>query len=143
MPVSIPQTARAAVLVSFDQDFALKDDQPVVQASDLKAGECLVKIDYAGVCHSDLHIKEGGWGPVKFPRVGGHEGLGRVVAIGEHTLDSPVKIGDRVGIKWIANACLKCEMCRTGNEPCCSMAKVMSHGYGVDGSFADYAVAIA
>ena len=60
-----------------------------------------------GVCHSDLHIKEGGWGAVQFPRVGGHEGIGHVVAIGEHTVDSPVKIGDRVGIKWTAKACLR------------------------------------
>ncbi|KAJ7100487.1 chaperonin 10-like protein [Mycena epipterygia] len=136
----IPLKARAAVLAAFDQDFVLKDDQPVVQPSELAPGQCLVKIDYAGVCHSDLHIKEGGWGPVKFPRVAGHEGIGHIVAIGEHTVASPVKIGDRVGIKWIANTCLRCEMCRRGNEPCCTMAATMTHGYGVDGSFADYAV---
>ncbi|KAJ6566990.1 chaperonin 10-like protein [Mycena capillaripes] len=135
---SIPLKARAAVITAFDQDLLLKDDHPVLQPSQLAAGECLVKIDYAGVCHSDLHIKEGGWGPIKFPLVGGHEGIGHIVAIGEHTVGSPVKIGDRVGIKWIANACLNCEMCRTGNEPCCSSHT--SHGFGVDGSFADYAL---
>ncbi|KAJ6587715.1 chaperonin 10-like protein [Mycena sp. CBHHK59/15] len=140
MTTSIPLKARAAVLTSFDADLTLKDDQPVVQASELTPGQCLVKIEYAGVCHSDLHIKEGGWGPVKFPLVGGHEGIGHIVAIGEHTVRSPVNIGDRVGIKWIANACLKCEMCRTGNEPCCDVAQIMTHGYKVDGSFADYAV---
>ncbi|KAF7353942.1 Mannitol-1-phosphate dehydrogenase [Mycena venus] len=107
MTSSIPLKARAAVITSFDQDLALKDDQPVLQPSQLAPGECLVKIDYAGVCHSDLHIKEGGWGPVKFPIIGGHEGIGHIVAIGEHTVGSPVKIGDRVGVKWIANACLK------------------------------------
>ncbi|KAJ7127553.1 hypothetical protein C8R43DRAFT_1027602 [Mycena crocata] len=140
MTSSIPQKARAAVITAFDQDLVLKDDQPVIQPSDLAPGECLVKIDYAGVCHSDLHIKEGGWGPVSFPLVGGHEGIGHIVAIGDHTVASPVKIGDRVGIKWIANACLKCEMCRMGNEPCCSVAAAMTHGYKVDGSFADYAL---
>ncbi|KAJ7684222.1 chaperonin 10-like protein [Mycena polygramma] len=137
--MAIPLKARAAVIVAFDQDLLVKDDHPVLQPSELAPGECLVKIDYAGVCHSDLHVKEGGWGPVKFPVVGGHEGIGRIVAIGDHTVGSPVKTGDRVGIKWIAKACLNCEMCRTGNEPCCSVGgSTMSHGFKVDGSFADY-----
>jgi len=77
---------------------------------------------------------------MEFPRIGGHEGIGHIVAIAEHTVNSPVKIGDRVGIKWIANVCLKCEMCRTGNESCCAMAFTHSHGFRVDGSFADYAL---
>lgn len=40
------------------------------------------------------------------PLVGGHEGIGRVVAIGEHTENLEVKIGDWVGIKWIAKVCV-------------------------------------
>ncbi|KAF8190619.1 hypothetical protein K438DRAFT_1970919 [Mycena galopus ATCC 62051] len=140
MTPTIPPTARACVIAEFGPEFEVKNDHPVVQPTDLAPGECLVKIDYAGVCHSDLHIKEGGWGPVQFPRVGGHEGIGHVVAIGEHTVDSPVKIGDRVGIKWTAKACLRCGLCRTGGESCCPMALTLSHGYGIDGSFADFAL---
>ncbi|KAJ7232046.1 chaperonin 10-like protein [Mycena haematopus] len=138
MAPSVPLKARAAVIAAFDQDLVLKDDQPVLQPSELGPGECLVKIDFAGVCHSDLHVKEGGWGPVAFPRVGGHEGIGHIVAIGEHTVGSPVKIGDRVGVKWLAKVCLNCEMCRTGYDACCSQR--LSHGYKADGSFADYAL---
>ncbi|KAF8209459.1 chaperonin 10-like protein [Mycena galopus ATCC 62051] len=138
MASSIPLKARAAVITSFTEELLLKDDQPVLQPSELAPGQCLVKIDYAGVCHSDVHIKEGGWGPIKFPRVGGHEGIGHIVAIGEHTVGSPVKMGDRVGIKWIAKACLTCEMCLAGNDACCSQH--ISHGFKVDGSFADYAL---
>ncbi|KAJ7665601.1 chaperonin 10-like protein [Mycena rosella] len=137
---TIPQKARAAVITQFGPGLALMEDWPVVQPSELSPGECLLKMDYAGVCHSDLHITEGGWGEVKFPRVGGHEGIGHIVAIGEHTTASPVKIGDRVGMKWTARACLRCELCRMGHESCCAMASTMSHGYGVDGSFAEYAV---
>ncbi|KAJ7445254.1 chaperonin 10-like protein [Mycena latifolia] len=140
MTPSIPQKARAAVIEAFGPELTLKSDQPVVQPSELAPGECLIKIDYAGVCHSDLHVTEGGWGQIKFPRVGGHEGIGHIVAIGEHTAGSPVKIGDRVGMKWTARSCLRCELCRMGHESCCAMAGPMSHGYGVDGSFADYAV---
>ncbi|KAF7343064.1 Mannitol-1-phosphate dehydrogenase [Mycena venus] len=140
MTSTIPLKARACVITEFGPEFVLKNDYPVVQPAQLAPGECLVKIDYAGVCHSDLHIKEGGWGPVRFPRVGGHEGIGHVVAIGEHTVDSGVRIGDRVGLKWTAKACLRCELCRTSGEPCCTMAATMSHGYGIDGSFADFAL---
>jgi len=44
--------------------------------------------------------------PTKTPLIGGHEGVGDIVAIGENTVDSPVKLGDRVGIKWIAYSCV-------------------------------------
>lgn len=44
------------------------------------------------------------------------QGAGRVVAIGEHSINPPVKIGDRVGLKWLASTCLRCEMCRKGSE---------------------------
>ena len=46
----------------------------------------------------------------------GVQGVGRIVAIGAHTQDSPVKVGDRVGIKWLAYSCLDCEPCRKGLE---------------------------
>ena len=44
------------------------------------------------------------------------QGVGHVVAIGAHTQNSPVKLGDRVGIKWLAYSCLDCELCRKGLE---------------------------
>lgn len=43
-------------------------------------------------------------------------GVGIIVAIGDHTAASPVKLGDRVGIKWLADSCLSCELCRRGYE---------------------------
>ena len=50
------------------------------------------------------------------PLIGGHEGVGEIVAIGEGGGASPVKVGDRVGIKWLADSCLDCEFCRRGFE---------------------------
>ena len=50
------------------------------------------------------------------------QGVGIVVAIGAHTQDSPVQLGDRVGIKWLADSCLDCELCRKGLEQCESRA---------------------
>ncbi|EST07927.1 Alcohol dehydrogenase GroES-like protein [Kalmanozyma brasiliensis GHG001] len=108
---------------------------------DLKRGEALVRVIYSGVCHTDLHAMLGDW-PLdnKLPLVGGHEGAGVVVALGEGA-DQFVKIGDRVGIKWIATSCLNCSFCRTGAEPNCPHAQCS--GFSVDGSFQKYAVSYA
>ncbi|KIK66139.1 hypothetical protein GYMLUDRAFT_38655 [Collybiopsis luxurians FD-317 M1] len=134
---TVPATARAAVIATLKEDYQIKDVN-VVQPADLAPGECLVKVDYAGCCHSDIHVRDNDWGSTKTPRVAGHEGVGHVIAIGANTVGSPVKIGDRVGMKWFANACLKCEMCRLGWEACCEVARSQSHGHTVDGTFSEY-----
>jgi propanol-preferring alcohol dehydrogenase len=135
----IPKTQKAAVVVSHDAPIQIKHDYPVKQPEELAPGECLVKLQCTGVCHTDLHARKGDW-PLasKLPLVGGHEGVGNIVAIGAHTVDSPVKIGDRVGIKWLADSCLQCEQCRKGLEQCCSKCKLS--GYTVDGTFQEYVV---
>jgi propanol-preferring alcohol dehydrogenase len=46
--------------------------------------------------------------PVLDTQVGGHEGVGKIVKLGPGTGDSNVKVGDRVGIKWIAGVCGNC-----------------------------------
>ncbi|KAF9481294.1 mannitol-1-phosphate dehydrogenase [Pholiota conissans] len=137
---NIPKTQRAAVLTELSAPYTLTDDHPVTQPSELAPGQCLVKIEYSGVCHSDLHIRNGDWATkAQLPLVGGHEGIGRVVAIGEHS-DSRVKVGDRVGLKWIAKVCGKCEMCWRGYESSCLTSLMSSHGFKLDGTFQEYAV---
>lgn len=114
---SIPTTQIAAVVPSHGAALEIKRDYPVKQPSELAPGECLVKLFCTGVCHTDLHASNDDW-PLnaKVPLVGGHEGVGEVVAIGENTIECPVKIGDRIGIKWLAYSCLNCEQCRNGRE---------------------------
>ncbi|KAG6887572.1 hypothetical protein C0992_011770 [Termitomyces sp. T32_za158] len=137
MDLSIPKTAKAAVLTDRGGKYIFKEDYPVKQPSELLPGECLVKIEYSGVCHSDLHVKLGDWQKKSIlPLIGGHEAVGRVVAIGEHSDAGTVKIGDRVGLKWFADVCMKCEMCRKGYEACCPQSK--AHGFTVNGTFAEY-----
>jgi propanol-preferring alcohol dehydrogenase len=105
--IDIPKTQKAAVLEDFASPYAIKTNHPVKQPSELAPGECLIKLEYTGVCHSDLHIRNADWPTkAKLPLVGGHEGIGRVVAVGEHSAGN-VKVGDRVGMKWIANVCGK------------------------------------
>lgn len=115
---NIPKTQTAAVVGTGGiESLEVKTDYPVRQPEDLAPGECLVEMECTGVCHTDLHAAKGDWPvPSKTPLVGGHEGVGRIVAIGAHTTNSPVKLGDRVGIKWLADSCLQCEICRKGLE---------------------------
>lgn len=109
-PPVIPLTARAAVLRAWGTPYVIDPSFPVPQPGSLKRGECLIKLEYSGVCHSDLHIMKDEWGrSPALPLVGGHEGIGVVVAVGgDADLEQEeVKVGDRVGIKWIAGTCLR------------------------------------
>ncbi|OBZ72790.1 Alcohol dehydrogenase 1 [Grifola frondosa] len=130
----IPRTQRAAIVETTGAPLKIVDDHPVKQPSELAPGECLVHLDCTGVCHTDLHAKNGDW-PIqaKLPLIGGHEGVGKIVAIGGHTQDSPVKVGDRVGIKWLAYSCLQCEPCKKGLEQSCLNGRYS--GFNVDGTF--------
>ncbi|KAG5342359.1 hypothetical protein C0989_002832 [Termitomyces sp. Mn162] len=139
MSPTIPKTQTAAIVASSGASIQVKHDHPVKTQAELAPGECLVKLDCTGVCHTDLHAAAGDWPiPTKSPLIGGHEGVGVIVAIGDHTTGSPVNVGDRVGIKWLADSCLNCEQCRTGLEQNCVEAKLS--GYTVDGTFSQYVV---
>ncbi|KAK7037771.1 alcohol dehydrogenase [Paramarasmius palmivorus] len=134
--ITLPKTQKAAVVDSIGSAIQFKTI-PLKRQAELAPGECLVKIECSGACHTDLHAADGDWPvPPKTPLIGGHEGVGHVVAIGNNTANSPVKIGDRVGIKWLADSCLNCEHCRKGREQNCPDAKLS--GYTVDGTFQEY-----
>ncbi|KAL0580860.1 alcohol dehydrogenase [Marasmius crinis-equi] len=139
MKFTVPKTQKAAIIEKAGGSIVIKHDQPVKRPEDLAPGECLVKLDCSGACHTDLHAALGDW-PLKAntPLIGGHEGVGIVVAIGNNTNRSPVKVGDRVGIKWLADSCLNCEQCRKGREQNCPEAKLS--GFTVDGTFQEYVV---
>lgn len=140
--MSLPSTQRVAQFQRFGEPAKVLTDYPVPDPTTLSPNECLVKIEYAGVCHTDVHARDGDFSlKPTLPRIGGHEGVGRVVAIGDGTTSSPVNVGDRVGLKFLARACLKCEYCCRGFEVRCASASM--HGFTVDGSFAEYAVAWA
>ncbi|BDC52613.1 zinc-dependent alcohol dehydrogenase [Bryobacterales bacterium F-183] len=99
--------------------------------------EILLETEACGVCHTDLHAADGDW-PIKpnLPFVPGHEGVGRVIGIGEDV--GNFAIGDRAGLPWLYNACGTCEYCTTGWETLCPTAQY--GGYTVNGGFAQYMV---
>lgn len=60
--------------------------------------------------------------PTQAGQVGGHEGVGKIVKLGPGSDNSGVKLGDRVGIKWVAGICGSCEPCRAGADANCFSA---------------------
>jgi S-(hydroxymethyl)glutathione dehydrogenase/alcohol dehydrogenase len=90
-----------------------------------RAGEVRVRIAAAGVCHSDLHVRDGDW-PLPLPMVLGHEGSGTVLETGpgvEH-----LEVGDHVILSWVA-PCGACDPCRRGHPVQCLVASgVVSRG---------------
>jgi uncharacterized zinc-type alcohol dehydrogenase-like protein len=80
-----------------------------------------IAVESCGICHSDLSMLDNDWGMTKYPFVPGHEVVGKVVALGEHT--KRLKIGDRVGLGWYSGSCGECEQCLSGNQNLCLKAE--------------------
>ncbi|KAF5329857.1 hypothetical protein D9611_013401 [Ephemerocybe angulata] len=59
-----------------------------------------IKIEYCGVCGSDIHTITGGWGEVRLPLISGHEITGHVVRVGPKVTE--FKVGDRVGLGLVS-----------------------------------------
>lgn len=88
-----------------------------------RAGEVRVRMLASGVCHSDLHVRDGEWdrpGPV----VLGHEGAGIVEAVGP-AVDG-LAVGGLVTLTWYA-PCGACAACRTGRPWLCSGSASVRH----------------
>lgn len=134
--MAIAKTMKAAVVEEFGAPLVVRE-LPVPAPG---PGQALVQIIASGVCHTDLHAADGDW-PVKptLPFTPGHEGAGVVVALGPGV--THLKVGDRVGIAWLHNACGHCEFCLSGWETLCPEQN--NSGYSVNGSFAEYALAQA
>ncbi|HSH47170.1 MAG TPA: zinc-binding alcohol dehydrogenase family protein [Halomonas sp.] len=96
--------------------------------------EALVRVAYAGICGSDMHIIHGDNAFVRFPRITGHEFAGIVEAVGEGVED--VAKGDRVCIDPVIS-CGHCYPCRIGRPNVCSSLEVI--GVHRDGGFEEYA----
>src|SRR5436853_7613195 len=78
-------------------------------------GEAVVRIQACGVCHTDLHYREGGINDA-FPFLLGHEAAGEVESVGEGVTE--VVPGDYVVLAWRA-PCGTCRACRRGEPWCC------------------------
>ena len=92
-----------------------------------------IKVEYCGICHSDLSMLDNDFGLTQYPFVPGHEIVGRVDAIGAKA--KGVTVGQRVGLGWYAGSCMTCEWCMSGNHNLCPSAEMTI--IGRHGGFAD------
>ncbi|MDZ5663034.1 NAD(P)-dependent alcohol dehydrogenase [Nocardioides sp. S-58] len=93
-----------------------------IERRDVGARDVLIEIEYAGICHSDIHTVNGDWGPQPFPVVPGHEIVGRVTEVGAEVTRH--RVGDRVGVGCMVGSCGECDSCRRGDEQYCARGMV-------------------
>ncbi|MDP9028019.1 MAG: NDMA-dependent alcohol dehydrogenase [Actinomycetota bacterium] len=122
--------SQAAVLRGVGKEWEIQE----VDLDPPRAGEVLVKTAVAGICHSDDHFATGDTVPSEdmvamaraagvpmpstFPMIGGHEGAGVVVEVGEGV--RTLAVGDHVATSFIP-ACGSCRWCVTGQSNICDV----------------------
>ena len=104
-----------------------------------RAHELLLEVQACGVCRTDLHLLDGELPAIPFPVTPGHEVVGTVAALGPEARE--FRIGDRVGVPWLAFTCGECAYCRSGRENLCERARFT--GYTRDGGYAEQLLADA
>ncbi|KAL2348989.1 hypothetical protein Fmac_002989 [Flemingia macrophylla] len=75
------------------------------------------KIQYSGICHSDLHMLKNDWGNTTYPIVPGHEIAGVVTEVGSKV--QKFKVGDKVGVGCLVGSCGSCQSCADDLENYC------------------------
>ncbi len=95
-----------------------------------KAGEVLVELVASGMCHSDDHAKTGDL-PAITPLIGGHEGAGIVMEVGEGV--TSVEPGDHVVFSFVP-ACGRCPSCADGHSNLCDNGAALLVGAQLDGT---------
>ena len=95
-------------------------------------GEVLIQVHASGLCGTDMHIREGGYG-FRPPVTLGHEIGGEVIDVGESV--THISVGDRVTVNPTGNgSCGRCRFCHQGSYFFCPERR--SVGSGIDGGFA-------
>lgn len=96
-----------------------------------KGKECLVKVQYCGICHSDIHMSKNDWGVSSYPLTPGHEFVGVIDTCGDGV--TKCKVGDHVGIGCFIASCGECEMCKKGDEQYCQKGMIQTYGSVYEG----------
>ncbi|MGO3238479.1 MAG: NAD(P)-dependent alcohol dehydrogenase, partial [Psychroflexus halocasei] len=88
-----------------------------IERRQLTAKDVHIKIEYCGVCHSDIHTVRNDWGGSKYPVIPGHEIIGRVVEVGSDVKN--FKPSQRVGVGCMVDSCGTCPSCQDDLEQFC------------------------
>jgi S-(hydroxymethyl)glutathione dehydrogenase / alcohol dehydrogenase len=105
---------KAAVCYTFGDPVTVEE----ITIEEPKRGEVKVRIAAVAICHSDLHLLRGDWGP-QLPVVAGHEAAGIVAEVGPDV--TTVKPGDRVVVS-LMRSCGRCFYCARGQGYLCDGA---------------------
>lgn len=130
--MTIPRMMRAMVLEEARRPLSARE-WPVPSPTD---NQVLIAVHACAVCRTDLHIVDGELPLPKLPLVPGHEIVGEIVALGP--MVRSLRVGERIGVPWLARTCGQCSYCNRGRENLCRSAAFM--GYTLDGGYAEYAV---
>src|ERR1700761_1309548 len=102
------------------------------------AGHVRLRVEACGICHSDFATVDAVL-PVEFPRVPGHEIVGRIDDLGGGVTGGDV--GQRVGVGWLGGNCGACSSCRHGDLVNCTNQPIT--GAFTDGGWAESTIARA
>ncbi|GAB3494066.1 NAD(P)-dependent alcohol dehydrogenase [Flexivirga lutea] len=122
----MPTTTPALSVAAAGESFA-----PInLERRDLGENDIRIDIQWAGICHSDIHTIREEWGAAHFPLTPGHEIAGVVSEVGSGVTRH--KVGERVGVGCLVDSCGECEQCKNGFEQFCepgSVGTYNSEGY--------------
>uniref|UniRef100_A0A7S0R4K1 Enoyl reductase (ER) domain-containing protein n=1 Tax=Pyramimonas obovata TaxID=1411642 RepID=A0A7S0R4K1_9CHLO len=97
---------------------AAKAELMDIPCPELGAADVEIDVTHCGICHSDVSLADGEWGPFSvFPQICGHEAVGTVAKVGSAV--THLKPGMRVGVGWQRASCMSCQYCKIGEGECC------------------------
>jgi D-arabinose 1-dehydrogenase-like Zn-dependent alcohol dehydrogenase len=126
-------TMRAVEVTKPGSGFAVVE-RPVPEPA---AGQVRLAVEACGICHSDALVRDGHWPGLAYPRIPGHEVVGRIDAVGPAV--TAWREGQRVGVGWHGGHCFVCEACRAGDFIQC--ARELICGFSYDGGYAERMIA--
>ncbi|KAL3426420.1 Alcohol dehydrogenase 1-like protein 1 [Phlyctema vagabunda] len=141
-PVDLPTSSLAAQVQIRGMTPVTFAQQAIPQ---LKPGQLLVQLSHSGVCGTDYATYSGSLGEADgvtgfvAPHIGGHEGIGTVIAMCSPVEDLETlatssnkrppemfQLGQRVGVRWMSQTCEKCTYCRLGRGELCASGRATS-----------------
>ncbi|MFF0818257.1 NDMA-dependent alcohol dehydrogenase [Rhodococcus sp. NPDC003318] len=120
---------KGALLRGINEPWSIEE----IEIGDPRGGEVQIRMEVAGMCHSDHHIVTGATPMPSYPVMGGHEGAGVVTKVGPGV--KTLKEGDHVVLSFIPS-CGVCDPCSQGHQNLCDLGMGLLTGESIsDGSF--------
>lgn len=123
--------SKAAILWGTGQPWSVEE----IELDDPQQNEVLVRIEAAGMCHSDDHVRLGD-GYAALPTIGGHEGAGVIEAVGPGIEN--LAVGDHVVFSFLP-ACGRCRWCANGRSNLCDYGAFLMEGSMISGGYRAHA----